>query len=300
MIVTVDIGNSRVKCAQWMTEVIVARNVAAYDRDGAADTLDSQVFDRLFEAVQKPARVLAVCVGHQDLRAALTDWVQKHWQMEVEFLNTSERHGDVVNAYADPAKHGADRWAALVAAHQLEPESPVCVISAGTAITFDLLEKGGQHLGGYILPSYMSMHTALLSDTADLKSFSHDINEAGVSKADVGKAKDGPAVESEQHMQYHASEKNSLTEVGPVSTRISSQVPTSTRDAIDQGLHKMLQAGVRELCQSAQARLGQSMKVIVTGGFAEKILTYQDMPEMLHKPDLVMQGLYRIMHQQSK
>lgn len=289
MIVTVDIGNSRVKCAQWMTEVIVARNVTAYDSERAVDAIDSQVFDRLFEALQKPVRVLAVCVGRQNLRAALTDWVQRHWQMEVEFLKTSNRHGDVVNAYADPEKHGADRWAALVAAHQLEPEIPVCVISAGTAITFDLLEKGGQHLGGYILPSYMSMHSALLSDTADLKSFSRNIG-----KTDIGKAKRGSTVESGSHMQYHASEKDSLTD------QVLSQIPTNTTDAIEQGLHKMLQAGIRELCQSAQARLGQSMKVIVTGGFAENILAYQDMPEMLHKPDLVMQGLYRIMHQQIK
>ena len=282
MIVTVDIGNSRIKCAQWMDEVIVARNVAAYDKADADGLNNGLVFDGLFEPVQKPDRVLAVCVAHDDLRAALAEWVQNNWQLEVEFLKTSDRYDDIVNAYADPAKHGADRWAALVAAHQLEPDSPVCVISAGTAITFDLLEEGGQHLGGYILPSLTSMRSALLSDTADLKSFV---------KAS-GKTRQNTAVESGQHMQYHASATDVVAEAEPV--------PVNTRDAIEQGLHKMLQAGIRELCRSAQVRLGKSMKVIVTGGFAEQVLAYQDMPEMIHEPDLVMQGLYRIMQQPIK
>ena len=282
MIITVDIGNSRIKSAQWKGGVIIARNAAAYDKVDAGDVDNSPVFDSLFESVQKPARVLAVCVAHDHMCTALDEWVQKNWQLEVEFLKTGERYGDIVNAYADPAKHGADRWAALVAAQQLVPDSPLCVISAGTAITFDLLEKGGQHLGGYILPSYNSMHLALLSDTADLKSFVNDSD----------KTKRNPAVESGQHMQYHASAKSAVAEEGAV--------PANTRDAVEQGLHKMLQAGIRELCRSAQERLGQSMKVVVTGGFAEQILAYGDMPEMIHQPDLVMQGLYLILYQPMK
>lgn len=282
MIITVDIGNSRIKSAQWSDGVIVARSVAVYDKSGASDVGNSLALDSLFESVHKPARVFAVCVAHDDLRAALEEWVQKNWQLEVGFLETADRYGDIVNAYTDPAKHGADRWAALVAAHQLAPDSPLCVISAGTAITFDLLEKGGRHLGGYILPSYNSMHSALLSDTADLKSI---VNGSG-------KTKCNPAVESGRHMQYHAPTKGVLAEEGAV--------PVNTRDAIDQGLRKMLQAGIRELCRSAQDQLGQSMKVVVTGGFAEPILAYRDMPEMIHEPDLVMQGLYRIMHQPIK
>lgn len=278
MIITVDIGNSRIKSAQWRDDVIVARNFVAYAKAEASYFDNSLIFDSLFESVQKPARVFVVCVGHDELRTALQDWVQRHWKLEAEFLKTADRYDDIVNAYADPAKHGADRWAALVAAHQLVPDNPLCVISAGTAITFDLLEKGGRHLGGYILPSYNSMQSALLSDTADLKSF---VNDSGKTQPDQ-------AVESGQHMQYHASAKGMAAE--------ERAVPVNTRDAIEQGLHKMIQAGIRELCRSAQARLGQSMKVIITGGFAEQVAAYQDMPEMIYEPDLVMQGLYRILH----
>ena len=40
--------------------------------------------------------------------------------------------------------------------------------------------------------------------------------------------------------------------------------------------------------------LGDSVQVIVAGGFADTLLSYPDMPEMHHEPELVMQGLYLI------
>ena len=275
MIVTVDIGNSRVKCAQWVAEEIIARSAADYE-SGTGNEQRRKVFEQLFASVQKPQRVLAVCVGHRDMRHSLTDWVRACWQLEVEFLSTSQKYGDVVNAYADPTRHGADRWAAVVAARQAEPESPLCIISAGTAITFDLLEKDGQHLGGYILPSYISMHSAMLSDTADLESFT-----------DMA----GKTVEADLHMQYHSADAEKPLG-GPV---LNEAVPADTSAAIEQGLHRMIQAGVRDICELAQARLGSSMKIIITGGFATTLLKYPSIPEMLHKPDLVMQGLYNIL-----
>ena len=140
----------------------------------------------------------------------------------------------------------------LVAGHLDSPGFSVCVISAGTAITVDLVNKNGQHLGGYILPSFNTMHAALLADTVNVK--------------------------STYSMSFH-----------------SHSVPDNTSDAVNQGLHKLLQAGLRDLCQFAKTKMDDPMRIILTGGFANIILDYPDMPVMLHKPDLVMQGLYHIM-----
>mgnify|MGYP001824738926 CR=1 FL=1 len=60
------------------------------------------------------------------------------------------------------------------------------------------------------------------------------------------------------------------------------------------GLHKMLKAAVRDICQYARERMGETTQVIVTGGWAKNVMRYNNMPQMLHKPDLVMQGLYTI------
>jgi pantothenate kinase type III len=75
-------------------------------------------------------------------------------------------------------------------------------------------------------------------------------------------------------------------------------VPDNTNDAVNQGLHKLLQAGIREICQSAKQKMDSPMQIIVSGGFASTILDYPEMPAMIHQPDLVMQGLFEIMKQQ--
>ena len=247
MILTVDIGNSRVKWASWENEKIIARGVASYV---SGEMLE--VFDKLFSTLKKPSSVYAVCVAGDVMSQALSDWVMQQWQLEVGYLKTQKQFKNIINAYEKPEQHGVDRWAAVVASHLGNPEYSVCVISAGTAITVDMINKNGQHLGGYILPSFATMHAALLADTANVK--------------------------STYSMQFH---KHS--------------VPKNTSDAVNQGLHKMLQAGIRDLCQFAKIRMDAPMRIVLTGGFANTILDYPDMPEMLHKPDLVMQGLYGIM-----
>jgi type III pantothenate kinase len=253
MILTVDVGNSRVKWAQWQAEVIVARGVATYRADNITDA-----FDGLFLAIEPPSQVFAVCVASEAVRQALSDWVRRHWQLDVQFLKTEKQYQNIINAYQNPEHHGADRWAAVIAGSQSFPDTAVCVISAGTAITFDLIDKNGRHLGGYILPSYVTMHTALLGDTANVVS----------------------AVNARFNINNN---KN---------------IPDNTDDAVNAGLHKMLQAGIRELCQFAQESIDGSMQIIVTGGFAKTILSYPNMPTMHHKPDLVMQGMYSVMRQQ--
>ena len=76
------------------------------------------------------------------------------------------------------------------------------------------------------------------------------------------------------------------------------EIPDNTSDAVNQGCHKLLQAGIRDICQSARNEMRGSVKIIITGGNAKAILNYPDMPLMQHEPDLVMQGLYNIMVQQ--
>ena len=250
MILTVDIGNSRIKCASWQAEVIIARGVTGYTTDTVSDAID-----KLLSGVEKPLRVFAVCVASEAVRPALEQWVSLHWGIDVEFLKTEKQFADISNAYHDPEQHGADRWAGVVAGHILFPGSSLCVISAGTAFTFDFVNKSGQHLGGYILPSFTSMHAALTGDTARVESIS-----------------------SESHREQG--------------------IPVNTDDAVNQGLHRLIQAGVREFCQLAQQELDDPVQVIITGGFAGTVLGYPKMPVMLHQPDLVMQGLYFIMKQQ--
>jgi len=77
-------------------------------------------------------------------------------------------------------------------------------------------------------------------------------------------------------------------------------VPENTSDAVNQGLHKLLRAGIREICQFAKQKMDSPMQIIISGGYAETVLAYPGMPVMKYEPDLVMQGLYGIMSQRKR
>jgi type III pantothenate kinase len=67
----------------------------------------------------------------------------------------------------------------------------------------------------------------------------------------------------------------------------------NTADAVTSGVVHMLQAGLLEVCESAKNRLGDEMRVILTGGMAEKMLPLLDQVKGIHhEPHLVLYGLY--------
>lgn len=82
----------------------------------------------------------------------------------VAFARTAAAAGPLHNSYAEPERMGVDRWLAMLGA--FEPgKGPVCVIDAGTALTVDLVDAQGRHVGGYIIPGIQMMTAALLSQT---------------------------------------------------------------------------------------------------------------------------------------
>jgi type III pantothenate kinase len=74
----------------------------------------------------------------------------------------------LVNRYRDPTRLGADRFAAALGARTLAPGRALVVATCGTATTVDALSRGGEFLGGMILPGLDLMVAALARGTAQL------------------------------------------------------------------------------------------------------------------------------------
>ena len=70
--------------------------------------------------------------------------------------------------YKTPETLGRDRIAAAVAGNFLYPDHNVLVIDAGTCITFDLVTKTAEYLGGSIHPGINMQFTALHTFTGKL------------------------------------------------------------------------------------------------------------------------------------
>jgi type III pantothenate kinase len=86
-----------------------------------------------------------------------------------EFVASQRRAAGVTTAYLEPWRLGVDRFIAAIGARHLAPGKPVCVISVGTAITIDLVDAGGQHRGGAIVPGPALMVASLLNHTSGIR-----------------------------------------------------------------------------------------------------------------------------------
>jgi type III pantothenate kinase len=238
---TADIGNTRIKWAVWHDRRIIRSGCCAYSKQEPA---------RAFAAwhdMQPEKNVMVACVAGAEVEQALIQWMHSHWSVEPGFLRSTAQLLGVTNAYIDPSQYGADRWAALIAAHQLYRD-PVCIIDAGTAVTVDLMDTKGRHKGGRILPGLQMMRESLLKHTE------------GIRQTD-----------------------GRLTDFAD-----------NTADAVSSGTLHMLMAAVIEIRDAAVRCLGNDMKIIITGGMSEQIMSLPGMPEMLHEPDLVLKGLYAV------
>nr|ADI18754.1 putative transcriptional regulator, homolog of bvg accessory factor [uncultured gamma proteobacterium HF4000_36I10] len=96
---------------------------------------------------------------------ALSQWCRDSLGLEARFARSTTVCAGVTNAYAEPERLGVDRWLAVLAAYHQFPQGAL-VVDAGTALTVDMVDAGGRHLGGYILPGHHLMQNSLRQDTA--------------------------------------------------------------------------------------------------------------------------------------
>jgi type III pantothenate kinase len=154
-ILTIDIGNSRIKWALWKNALLVEQGAHDY----RADNLPA-ILSRAWSALEVPAQAILACVAGAAAESEVQNWLTGHWQVEARVLRTTKQFAGLRHAYAQPEQHGVDRWAAMIAARKLY-QTPLCVISCGTATTLDLIDADGQHLGGQIMPGTELMFAAL-------------------------------------------------------------------------------------------------------------------------------------------
>lgn len=158
MLITVDAGNTRVKLACWQSGKIIQRNSIATDSPAPE-------FQALFDGIEDASRVKQAVVANvagTETAARLVAAATSLGLPQPCFMQVSKQCCGLVHGYLNPAQHGVDRWAALVAAHELR-QGMVCVVDAGSAVSFDVLDDTGHHLGGCIAPGSTLDKTGLLS-----------------------------------------------------------------------------------------------------------------------------------------
>ena len=182
----------------------------------------------------------------------LRDWFgQRNQDVSLERLVSERMPIDL--RVAAPARVGADRVAAAVAANRLRREgTPAIVVDLGTAITVDLVSADGAFEGGAILPGPALAARALAEETEGLPLA--PLDELEIAPEAVGDA---------------------------------------TEPALEAGLFWGAVGAIRELIARQSDRLTNPPQVFLTGGAAPSVARLIGGPDytVRHVPHLTLAGI---------
>jgi type III pantothenate kinase len=159
-LLAIDAGNTRIK---W--GVHAGGDWRATGSIGTAQS--ATLFEALRAQFPVDAAIASNVAGPQVL--ASLEAACREGGAKLDVIRAEREELGVTSAYRDPHQLGADRWAALIAAHRGSDPGHKLVVNAGTALTIDALAADGRFLGGLIVPGPALMRRSLHRGTADLR-----------------------------------------------------------------------------------------------------------------------------------
>jgi len=165
MLLTVDVGNSRIKAAVFEQDTLVELFVA--------DPKEAAVFfSGIFIKYPKIKSAIYASVGK--IEAEVLDLLQKH--VEIQIID----HTTVLpftNNYKTPKTLGVDCMVLAAGATLLYPKQNRLVIDAGTCVTYDFIDQNNRYLGGAISPGIVLRYKSLNDYTQNLPFLESNSNE---------------------------------------------------------------------------------------------------------------------------
>lgn len=165
----IDAGNSRLK---WSVNNAGEWSPISY----ASYTTSTRLVVTLKVIANiKPLSITMVHVLGNEFANAVHSFCERH-AIVLTIINAQAGSYGIKNAYGDASKLGADRFVSLIAVHyqnKVAQDSAKkghegcdsIIISCGTAVTIDAINKQGKHLGGVILPGLQLWKEMLVNGT---------------------------------------------------------------------------------------------------------------------------------------
>ena len=159
----IDSGNTRLKWAMFQNGGLIISHALVNQQ------ITRQQLIEAWKLQPPPKRLAIACVSATPLLDLMLAVAVELWPtVDIISVKSQARAFGVHSAYQQPEKLGVDRWLALVAVRN-HYHKPACIVDCGTAITVDLIDADGKHLGGLISPGLTLMKKSLATGTAGLQ-----------------------------------------------------------------------------------------------------------------------------------
>lgn len=156
MYIILDLGNTNQKAGIFDGEKLI--KLEQHDR------LSLPLLRKMLDEYPQVSAGIMSSVVH--VTASVAKLLQSRLEFFIEL--TSQTPLPLKNLYKTPDSHGKDRLACAVAASRLFEGSPVLVVNAGTCITYDLVNRRNEYLGGAIAPGLRMRLQAMNTFTGKL------------------------------------------------------------------------------------------------------------------------------------
>ena len=156
MLLTIDVGNSRIKVAVF--EHNKQLDFFIFEANEALKN-----FENIFEKYPNLQKIILSSVGK--LEKEVVDFIQNRFPTEI--IDHKSKF-PFTNLYATPETLGIDRMVLAAGATLMYPNQNRLIIDAGTCITYDLVNAENQYLGGAISPGIKIRYKSLNNYTSKL------------------------------------------------------------------------------------------------------------------------------------
>ena len=156
MLLTIDVGNSRIKVAVF--EHNKQLDFSIFESHEALKN-----FENIFEKYPNLQKIILSSVGK--LEKEVVDFIQNRFPTEI--IDHKSKF-PFTNLYATPETLGIDRMVLAAGATLMYPNQNRLIIDAGTCITYDFVNAENQYLGGAISPGIKIRYKSLNNYTSKL------------------------------------------------------------------------------------------------------------------------------------
>lgn len=253
----IDFGNTNVKWSYVLDSQHLLGETLKYSNATPTELLDAIIKNS--PSPLQPTTILIANVGKTAFVEPFCDLLNSNYCSNIRIIESSRVLLGVRNSYNNPTKLGVDRLLAMAAAYH-ETGSANIVVDMGTAVTFDCVDRLGQHLGGLIVPGSELMLKSLMSETSRLN-IGDDLNQ---------------------------------NEIGcPL-------LAHNTHDAVLFGIRSMLTSFIKEQVKSIRNTIlaEQATSLFLTGG-GSKTFRASLGTDWNYEPDLVLKGLYFLLESEN-